>query len=48
LTTRCSNWAFDPDRLFGSLQPTEDEPFLSLDERLALLEKATLLTPEGE
>lgn len=48
LTTRCSNWAFDPDRLFGSLQQSEDEPFLSLDERLALLEKATLLTPEGE
>ncbi|BEH14204.1 MULTISPECIES: LTA synthase family protein [Marinobacter] len=48
LTTRCSNWAFDPDRLFGSLQQTEDEPFLSFDERLALLEKATLLTQEGE
>ncbi|MFB2763620.1 LTA synthase family protein [Marinobacter shengliensis] len=48
LTTRCSSWAFDPDRLFGSLQKTEDEPFLSLDERLALLEKATLLTPEGD
>lgn len=46
LMTRCSSWAFEPKRLFGSLRETESEPFLTLQQRLGLYERATTLEPK--
>ncbi|KPQ30272.1 MAG: phosphoglycerol transferase [Marinobacter excellens HL-55] len=46
LMTRCSTWSFDPERLFGSLQEVEGDPFLTIEERFALTESATLQTPQ--
>lgn len=43
MMTRCQSWSFDPERLFGSLTLNEDEPFLGLDDRLALVETANNL-----
>lgn len=48
LMTRCSSWSFDPQRLFGSLTETQQAPFLTLEERLALVENATRINvPEN-
>ncbi|WP_323750625.1 LTA synthase family protein [Marinobacter sp.] len=43
LMTRCATWAFNPDRIFGTLAETDEEPFLTLEERLALIENANQL-----
>lgn len=43
MMTRCQSWSFNPQRLFGSLTLNEDEPFLELDDRLALVETANNL-----
>lgn len=45
LTTRCTSWRFNPDRLFGSLERTDDPPFLTLRERLRLIEQANYIEP---
>ncbi|RMJ05976.1 phosphoglycerol transferase I [Marinobacter litoralis] len=44
LMTRCQSWTFDPKRIFGTLAETDEEPFLTLEERLALVENANRLT----
>lgn len=36
LMTRCSTWNFNPERLFGTLEKTNTEPFLTFEERTAL------------
>ncbi|SES72921.1 Phosphoglycerol transferase MdoB [Marinobacter segnicrescens] len=33
---RCETWTFEPGRLFGTLSPTDSEPFLTLAQRLRL------------
>lgn len=43
---RCDTWRFSPGRLFGSLAPSDGEPFLTLEERLWLFEQAAEL-PTG-
>lgn len=43
LMTRCATWAFDPKKVFGTLAKTDEEPFLTLEERLALIENANRL-----
>ncbi|MGB1950645.1 MAG: LTA synthase family protein [Marinobacter sp.] len=48
MLTRCTSWSFDPKRVFGSFQETEEPPFLSLEERLALFENAATLDPIEE
>lgn len=45
LTTQCTSWRFDPARVFGSLVPADDAPFLTLRERLTLIEKANYIEP---
>ncbi|WP_372996756.1 LTA synthase family protein [Marinobacter sp.] len=45
LMTRCTSWSFEPKRLFGSLKEQNDDPFLTLQERLALFESATRQLP---
>ncbi|HLV77367.1 MAG TPA: LTA synthase family protein [Marinobacter sp.] len=46
LMTRCSTWQFASERIFGTLEETDEEPFLTLEERLALVEDATRLAAE--
>ncbi|WP_339804070.1 sulfatase-like hydrolase/transferase [uncultured Marinobacter sp.] len=41
---RCSTWAFDPDRLFGSLKAVDAEPFVSLDQRLLLFGQSSVVS----
>ncbi|MEX2474172.1 LTA synthase family protein [Marinobacter sp.] len=48
MLTRCTSWSFDPKRVFGSFQESEEPPFLSLEERLALFESAAVPDPAGE
>lgn len=43
---RCQTWQFDPSRLFGSLTPTDHEPFLTLEQRLHLFDQSARL-PRG-
>lgn len=45
MLTRCTSWSFDPKRMFGSFQETDEPPFLSLEDRLALFENATDMEP---
>lgn len=45
MTTRCNSWRFEPERLFGSLTQTDESPFLTLRERLTLIEKASHIEP---
>lgn len=43
---RCQTWQFTPGRLFGSLSPTDQEPFLTLEQRLHLFDESAKL-PQG-
>ncbi|MGM0571126.1 LTA synthase family protein [Marinobacter sp.] len=43
---RCETWAFEPGRLFGTLTPTDNEPFLTLAQRLRLFGESARL-PTG-
>jgi len=45
LMTNCTTWRFNPERLFGSLEQTDTEPFLTFEERIALFEQAANMTP---
>lgn len=45
LMTKCSTWQFDPKRLFGTLKQTETAPFLTFEERTALLNNASYMKP---
>lgn len=45
LMTNCSTWTFDPERLFGTLQQTDSEPFLAFEERMALFNNAAHMKP---
>ncbi|NMT64591.1 LTA synthase family protein [Marinobacter orientalis] len=45
LMTNCSTWTFDPERLFGTLQQTDGEPFLGFEERMALFNNAAHMKP---
>lgn len=46
MLTRCASWSFDPKRLFGSFRESDEPPFLSLKERLALFENT--VTPDTD
>lgn len=43
LLIRCESWRFNPQRLFGSLEETDREPYLSLEERWELMRRASLI-----
>lgn len=43
---RCQTWQFTPGRLFGSLSPSDKEPFLTLEQRLHLFDESAKL-PQG-
>ncbi|MFW5825583.1 MAG: hypothetical protein ACOCVV_11545, partial [Marinobacter sp.] len=43
---RCETWRFEPGRVFGTLALTDNEPYLSLDQRLRLFGEAARL-PTG-
>lgn len=45
LMTNCSTWRFDPERLFGTLEQTDIEPFLTFEERTALFNNAAYMKP---
>lgn len=45
LMTNCNTWRFDPRRVFGSLEQTEAEPFLTFEERTALFDRAAVMKP---
>lgn len=45
MTTQCTSWRFEPERLFGSLTQSDDVPFLTLRERLTLIEQANFIEP---
>lgn len=45
LMTNCSTWNFDPERLFGTLEQTEVDPFLTFEERTALFNNAAYMKP---
>lgn len=45
---RCQSWRFDPDRLVGSLEPSEAEPFLDLAARQRLAEATSRIRPAEE
>lgn len=45
MLTRCTSWSFDPKRVFGSFQESDEPPFLSLEERMALFENTTMVDP---
>ncbi len=45
LMTNCSTWKFDPERLFGTLEQTEADPFLIFEERTALFNSAAYMKP---
>ena len=45
LMTDCTTWRFNPERLFGTLEATNAEPFLTFDERTALFNRAALMKP---
>lgn len=45
LMTNCSTWRFEPERLFGSLEQTDAEPFLTFEERTALFNRAAFMKP---
>ncbi|MBS8241550.1 hypothetical protein DYI22_13710 [Marinobacter lipolyticus] len=45
MLTRCTSWSFDPKRVFGTFQETDEPPFLSLEERMALFENTTQADP---
>lgn len=45
MLTRCTSWSFDPKRMFGTFQESNEPPFLSLEDRLALFENATVTDP---
>lgn len=40
---RCETWQFTPGRLFGSLSPSDQPPFLTLEQRLRLFNEAAKL-----
>lgn len=45
---RCNSWEFDPKRLIGTLQPSDNTPFLDLAERRRLAaDTARIRPPEG-
>lgn len=48
MLARCTSWSFDPKRVFGTFQESEQPPFLTLEERLALFEHSALLEPVEE
>ncbi|GGY64490.1 LTA synthase family protein [Marinobacter zhanjiangensis] len=43
---RCQTWRFTPTRLFGSLAASDQEPFLTLEQRLRLFDESARL-PRG-
>lgn len=43
---RCETWTFEPGRLFGTLTLTDNEPFLTLAQRLRLFDESARL-PTG-
>lgn len=45
LMTNCSSWRFEPERLFGTLEQTDAEPFLTFEERTALFNRAARMKP---
>ncbi|MEP1213628.1 MAG: sulfatase-like hydrolase/transferase [Marinobacter sp.] len=45
LMTRCKTWQFDPKRLFGTLEQTDADPFLTFEERTALFNSASYMKP---
>lgn len=45
LMTNCSTWRFKPERLFGTLEKTDIEPFLTFEERTALFNNAAHMKP---
>lgn len=45
LMTNCSTWNFNPERLFGSLEQTDIDPFLTFEERTALFNNAAYMKP---
>ncbi|MDK8464056.1 sulfatase-like hydrolase/transferase [Marinobacter sp. SS13-12] len=45
LMTSCSAWTFDPERLFGTLEEVDVDPFLTFEERTALFNNAAYMKP---
>lgn len=45
---RCNTWSFEPRRLFGTLTPSAIEPFVTLDERIALFGMAATIEETGQ
>lgn len=45
LMTSCSTWTFDPERLFGTLEEVDIDPFLTFEERTALFNNAAYMKP---
>lgn len=45
LMTNCSTWNFNPERLFGTLEQTNVDPFLTFEERTALFNNAAYMKP---
>lgn len=45
LMTNCSSWKFNPKRLFGTLEQTNVDPFLTFEERTALFNNAASMKP---
>lgn len=45
LMTNCSSWNFNPERLFGSLEEADADPFLTFEERTALFNNAAYMKP---
>lgn len=45
LMINCSTWNFNPERLFGSLEQTDIDPFLTFAERTALFNNAAYMKP---
>lgn len=45
LMTNCSSWNFNPERLFGTLEEADAEPFLTFEERTALFNNAAHMKP---
>ncbi|UEX76506.1 LTA synthase family protein [Spiribacter halobius] len=44
---RCQSWRFEPDRVIGSLEPSDDPPFLDLAARRRLAEDTSRIRPAG-
>ncbi len=42
---QCESWRFDPQRVFGSLEPSSAAAFLDLEDRRSLVERAAVVQP---